>query len=164
VLEEIQGGNMELSPRQRTALTSICDTFFPAANGAPSASELGVVDALLGAVAANPREAERRQLTQLLGLWDTPLLTALGGGGLRRFSALGQAERERILLSWCDSRLPQRRAAFQALRKGALLVSYMLPPRWFTQSGMGRDGLPRSTRKGGCPAEAPEAAGDRGRY
>ena len=118
---------MELSPRQRTALTSICDTFLPAANGAPSASELGVVDALLGAVAANPREAERRQLTQLLGLWDTPLLTALGGGGLRRFSTLGQAERERVLLSWCDSRLPQRRAAFQALRKGALLVSYMLP-------------------------------------
>ena len=116
---------MELSPRQRTALTSICDTFFPAHNGAPSASELGVVDALLGAVAANPREAERRQLAQLLGLWDT-LLTALGGGGLRRFSALGQAERERVLLSWCDSRLPQRRAAFQALRKGALLVSYML--------------------------------------
>ena len=117
---------MELSPRQRTALTSICDTFFPADNGVPSASELGVVDALLAAVAANPRAAERRQLARLLGLWDTPLLTALGGGGLRRFSALGQAERERVLLSWCDSRLPQRRAAFQALRKGALLVSYML--------------------------------------
>ena len=32
-----------------------------------------------------------------------------------------------MLLSWCDSRLPQRRAAFQALRKGALLLYYMLP-------------------------------------
>ena len=118
---------MELSPRQRAALASICDTFFPAGNGVPSASELGVVDALLGAVAANPRVAERRQLVQLLGLWDTPLLTALGGGGLRRFSALDQAQRERVLLSWCDSRLPQRRTAFQALRKGSLFVSYMLP-------------------------------------
>jgi long-chain-alcohol oxidase len=144
---------MELSRRQRTALTSICDTFFPATNGAPSASELGVVDALLGAVAANPREAERRQLTQLLGLWDTPLLTALGGGGLRRFSTLGQAERERVLLSWCDSRLPQRRAAFQALRKGALLVSYMLPSpmvhpircgrRWATPVHSARRRVPR---------------------
>ena len=118
---------MELSPRQRTALASICDTFFPADNGVPSASELGVVDALRGAVAANPRAAERRQLARLLTLWDTALLTGLGGGGLRRFSALDQAQRERVLLSWCDSRLPQRRAAFQALRKGALLVSYMLP-------------------------------------
>ncbi|MCW3065556.1 MAG: glucose-methanol-choline oxidoreductase [Solirubrobacterales bacterium] len=118
---------MELSPRQRTALTAICDTFFPAENGIPSASALGAVDALLGAVALNPRAAERRQLAQLLALWDTAPLTALGGGGVRRFSALGQEERERVLLSWCDSRLPQRRAAFQALRKGSLMFSYMLP-------------------------------------
>jgi long-chain-alcohol oxidase len=119
--------HMELSPRQRAALTSICDTFFPAQGAVPSASELGVVDALIGAVAANAREAERRQLAQLLRLWDTPLLTAVGGGGLRRFSDLNQAERERVLLSWCDSRLPQRRAAFQALRKGALLFAHMMP-------------------------------------
>jgi hypothetical protein len=117
----------QFSPRQRAALASICDTFFAADNGVPSASELGVVDALLGAVAANPRAAERRRLARLLGLWDTALLTGLGGGGLRRFSALDQAQRERVLLSWCDSRLPQRRAAFQALRNGSLLVSYMLP-------------------------------------
>ena len=32
-----------------------------------------------------------------------------------------------MLLSWCDSRVPQRRAAFQALRKGALLFYWMLP-------------------------------------
>src|SRR5689334_18519504 len=108
---------MELSARQRAALTSICNTFFPAQGGVPSASELGVVDAVIAAVSANPREADRRQLAQLLGLWDTAALTALGGGGLRRFSTLGQADRERVLLSWCDSRLPQRRAAFQALRK-----------------------------------------------
>ena len=104
----------------------LCDTFFPADNGVPSASELGVVDALLGAVAANPRAAERRQLARLLTIWDPALLTGLGGGGLRRLSALDQAQRERVLLSWCDSRLPQRRAAFQALRNGSLLVSYML--------------------------------------
>jgi hypothetical protein len=116
----------QFSPRQRAALASLCDTFFPADNGVPSASELGVVDALLGAVAANPRAAERRQLARLLTLWDTALLTGLGGGGLRRFSALDQAQRERVLLSWCESRLPQRRAAFQALRNGSLLVSYML--------------------------------------
>jgi choline dehydrogenase-like flavoprotein len=118
---------MELSSRQRAALTAICDTFFDAQNGVPAASDLGVVDALLAAVALNPRAAERRQLAQLLALWDTQPLTAVGGGGWARFSALSQEERERVLLSWCDSRLPQRRAAFQALRKGSLLFSYMLP-------------------------------------
>ena len=75
----------------------------------------------------NPREAERKQVAQLLSLWDSRLLTALGGGGLGHFSELPAERREQVLLSWCDSRLPQRRAAFQALRKGALLFYYMVP-------------------------------------
>ena len=117
---------MDLTDRQRRALEAICDTVCPEADGLPSATELGVPDALLEAIDRNPREAERKQLTQLLSLWDTPLLTALGGGGLKRFSELPREARERVLLSWCDSRLPQRRAAFQALRKGALLFYWML--------------------------------------
>ena len=90
---------MELSTRQRRALESICDTICPPANGVPSATELGVPDALLDAVALNPRASERKQFAQLLGLWDTALLTAIGGGGLKRFSALPQEAREKVLLS-----------------------------------------------------------------
>lgn len=118
---------MELSTRQWRALESICDTFAPGGNGMPSASELGVPKALVEAVALNPRAAERRQTAQLLTAWEARLVTALGGGGFERFSALPHERRERVLLSWCDSRVPQRRAAFQALRKGALLLYYMLP-------------------------------------
>ena len=156
----------QFSPRQRAALASICDTFFPADNGVPSASELGVVDALLGAVAANPRAAERRQLARLLSLWDTALLTGLGGGGLRRFSALDQAQRERVLLSWCDSRLPQRRAAFQALRNGSLLFSYMLPkPDGSPNPVWDAIGYPGPLGKKADAAPKPsEAARDRRRY
>ena len=43
---------------------------------------------------------------------------------MRHFTSLSQADRERVLLSWADSRVAQRRAAFQALRKGALLAYY----------------------------------------
>jgi choline dehydrogenase-like flavoprotein len=118
---------MQLGDRGWTALEAICDTFAPAQNGLPAARELGVPQALLDAVALNPRESERKQVAQLLKLWDTRLVTALGGGGLRRFSELPAGRREQVLLSWADSRLPQRRAAFQALRKGALLMYYMLP-------------------------------------
>jgi choline dehydrogenase-like flavoprotein len=118
---------MELSPRQWRALEAICDTFAPGTNGAPSASQAGVPQVLIDAVARNPREAERKQVAQLLSLWDTRVLTALGGGGFDRFSELAPERRERVLLSWCDSRLSQRRAAFQALRKGALLFYYMVP-------------------------------------
>ena len=118
------GGTTRLSARARRALDAICDTFAPGGEGLPSATERGVPDALLDLVARNPRAAERRQVGQLLGLWDTRLLCAVAGGGARRFSGLSQAERERVLLSWADSRTPQRRAAFQALRKGSLLAYY----------------------------------------
>lgn len=117
---------MELSERQRRALEAICDTACPDADGLPTATELGVPDALLEAVDRNPRASERRQLAQLLSLWEAPPLTALGGGGLRRFSDLPRERREQVLLSWCDSRLPQRRAAFKALVRGALLFYWML--------------------------------------
>jgi choline dehydrogenase-like flavoprotein len=117
---------VDLTPRQRAALEGICDTFCPSSDGLPTARELGVADALLAAVSLNPREAERKQLGMLLSLWDTVLIGAISGAGGRRFSALTQAERERLLLSWADSKLPQRRAVFQSLRKGALLFYYML--------------------------------------
>ena len=117
---------MDLNPRQRQALEDICDAFCPSAEGLPTARELGVPDALLGAVALNPRESERKQFATLLSLWDTAALGALGGAGLKRFSALPRDERERLLLAWADSRLPQRRAVFEALRKGTLLFYYML--------------------------------------
>jgi len=113
-----------LSSRARAALDAICDTFVPGGDGLPSATEAGVPEALLGLVARNPRAAERKQVSQLLGLWDTRLLCAIAGGGVRRFSSLPQQARERVLLSWADSRVVQRRAAFQALRKGVLLAYY----------------------------------------
>src|ERR671914_1056914 len=103
--------------RQNRALAAICDAFAPGGDGLPSASELGVPAAVADAVEKNPRASERSQFRQLMSLWDTRLVTAIGGGGLRRFSALTPAEREQVLLSWCDSSVGQRRAAFQALRK-----------------------------------------------
>src|SRR5215208_935360 len=120
-------GRATLSARQRRALDAICDTFCPGGDGLPSASEMGVPDALMAAVALNPREAERKQVAQLLGLWDTALLTAIGGGGLKRFSTLPQTGREDVLRSWRDSRAVQRRGAYQALRRAALLLYYMKP-------------------------------------
>jgi len=118
---------LTLTPRQRRSLAAICDTFCPSGDGLPSATELGVPDAVLRLVARDPRPAARRELRQLLSAWESPALTYATGHGWKRWSALARSEREAALLSWCDSRLPQRRAAFQALRKGALLMYYALP-------------------------------------
>ena len=82
---------------------------------------MGVPRALCDAVAMNPREAERKQVAQLLSLWDTRLLTALGGGGppaLQRAVAgaprTGAAELVRQPVAAAPGRLPgaaQGRAA-----------------------------------------------------
>ena len=104
-------------------------------------------DALLELVARNPRAAERKQVGQLLGLWDTRLLAARSAAAAcSRFSRLSQAEREQVLLSWADSRVPQRRAAFQALRKGTLLAYYGIG-NGGRNPVLGRDGLPGPARR-----------------
>jgi choline dehydrogenase-like flavoprotein len=118
---------MDLSPRQRRALEDICDAFCPPPNGVSPARELGVSDAIVEAVGRNPRRSERAQLAGLLSLWDNAALGALGGAGFTRFSDMSQHQREQVMRSWRDSRLPQRRAVFHALRKAALLLYYILP-------------------------------------
>ncbi len=112
---------------QARALEAICDTFAPGGDGLPGASELGVPEVLFAALQAHSCPADRRKFAQLLSLWDGPLHDLLSSAGPRRFSALPQERREQVLLSWCDSRLPGRRAAFQALRKAILSLYYILP-------------------------------------
>jgi choline dehydrogenase-like flavoprotein len=99
-----------LSGRRRAALAAICDTF------APESATRGAPERILDIVAANPRASERAQLGLLLSLF-----------AVRRFDALPQGRREAVLRGWCDSRIPQRRAAFQAFRKGALHFDAVLP-------------------------------------
>jgi choline dehydrogenase-like flavoprotein len=72
---------------------------------------------MLDVVAANPRSSERAQVGLLLSLF-----------ALRRFHSLSQERREAVLRGWGNSRVPQRRAAFQALRKGALHFDAVLQP------------------------------------
>jgi long-chain-alcohol oxidase len=118
---------MELSSRQRRALAAISDTFAPGGDGVPSASALGVPEAIAEAIDHNPREAERKQLGLLLTAWDAKLVTAVGGGGYARFSALPADRREAVLLSWADSNLKERRGAFHQLRRAVLVHYYALP-------------------------------------
>ena len=160
----MSSADFRFTPRQRDALRAICDTFAPGGDGLPSASEHGVVEAIEQAVAANPRKAERRQVAQLMGLWDTRVMTAIGGGGFARFSALSQAQREDVLRGWRDSRAVKRRAVFQALRRAALLMYLMKPgpdgrtsPVW---EAAGFGGIPDKDARGEVvePASRPTPA------
>ncbi len=119
---------MELSRRQRAALAAICDTFAPGLDGLPSATALDVPSAVETRFVQHPREAERKQILQLLSVWE---LAARPG---RRFSRLGQAERERVLRAWRDSSLESKRMAFKVFRKATLHHYFGLP-------GAARDSL-----------------------
>jgi long-chain-alcohol oxidase len=117
---------MKLSAKQRRALASICDTFAPARDGWPSASELGVPDAIARGLESNLRATDRSQFLQLLDFWDSRFHSLLTIGRYTSFSSLTPEAREWVLLSWADSNVKRRRAAFQALRKAIGLLYVML--------------------------------------
>ena len=118
---------MKLTPRQQRALQNICDSFAPKAGGWPAASELGVPQAIAEAMDFNPRLGDRRQFLRLLDFWDSQIHTLLAIGRASRFSSLPEEARTGVLLSWADSKLGHRRAAFQALRKAVAYLYVMLP-------------------------------------
>src|SRR6202040_1516783 len=118
---------MKLTPRQQHSLQLICDAFAPAADGWPSASELGVPQAITDAMDFNPRRGDHKQFLQLLNFWDSQLHSMISVKRSSRFSALPEEARVRVLLSWAESSLGRRRAAFQALRKAVSYLYVMLP-------------------------------------
>lgn len=124
----MESTGMQLTGRQRDALRSICDTFAPGdGDGMPSASALGADEVVAQLAGANPRAAERRQLAQLLSVWDTRAFGLMAGVGPRRFSSLNHDQREAVLRGLADSRLTPKRALFQALRIVTTLAYYGTP-------------------------------------
>src|SRR6266404_5103779 len=118
---------MQLTPRQKHALESICETFFPSSEGWPSAVELGVPDALAEALEFNPRTRSGAQFLNLVDVCDANLHAFLLAGEYENFSKLEKDVREKVLRSWADSSLQKRRAAFQALRRAIGFLYVTLP-------------------------------------
>jgi long-chain-alcohol oxidase len=106
---------IELSEGARASLDAVCDTFVPGLDGLPSATDLHVPDVILDIMGGNPSAGVRDGFAGLLEGWESG------------FASASQEDRERILLSWCDSDDVMRRAAFQALRQLTLLLYYALP-------------------------------------
>jgi long-chain-alcohol oxidase len=113
---------MNLSVRQRRALEAICNTFAPSGDGWPSASEVGVPDAIARGLESASRAAVRAQFLQLLDLWDSRFHSLFTTGRLAAFSSLPPEAREWVFVSWADSSSRRRRGAFQALRKAIGLL------------------------------------------
>jgi choline dehydrogenase-like flavoprotein len=113
------------TPEQTMA--AIVDTFLPAAEGLPSASELGVHRRLLAEVDALDRPALRRQLDLLVRAMSTSLGTmALGGrpGWPTSLADMNQADREAFMRRLGASSIGLKRTAFQDLKRLTLLLAY----------------------------------------
>ena len=78
-------------------------------------------------LAATRSRSDRLQLGLALRSLELAPLSALSGGGLHRFSRATPGQRERVLLAWSRSRIPQRRTAFQAWKRLALFLAYADP-------------------------------------
>ena len=124
------------------ALEAICDTF------APGSAERGAPATVAELVAASPRRSERLQFSLLLRVF-----------ALRRFAKLPQERREAILRAWCDSVVPQRRTAFQVLRKAALHADAVVPGS-AAFAGSGYPGAPGRRPAGGPALQPLTVSGD----
>ena len=108
------------SAREQALLAALAETFVrgDGARRARLASE------------ALERVADPEQLSQLhlvLRAMDSRVANVLLAGRPTGFAAMAPHARERYLLGWAHSRIPQRRSAFQAFRKLLTFLAYADP-------------------------------------
>jgi choline dehydrogenase-like flavoprotein len=110
---------LSLSPAARTVLRAVAATLVPPPDGA---ADLG--EQVAERVAFLPRPADRAELDLLLRLLDSAFVNLLLSGIAKPFTRMSASERERCLRGWATSRLPQRRKAFQALKRLTTVTHY----------------------------------------
>jgi len=113
-------GASPFSPRQRAVMAAVCETFVPDAGGAATMERLDRLVAALGS-------ADRNRLLQLLSLLDSAVFNFFLSGRFRSLVDLSLAERETLLRGWGYSRIPLRRAGFQALKRLVHVACYCWP-------------------------------------
>lgn len=128
MLGERHPSSGDLLPWQIRTLESlqsvICATD---ADDLPTPDECGALEATLSFLRGMPTPTVER-MSALLALFEAAPLAV---GPVRvRFSALDQAQQTAFLESWPDSRLPQQRAAFHAIKTMCMMGYWTRPSTW----------------------------------
>lgn len=121
-----------LSTDERATLGALCNALLPALQPRGSDdSELFAADAVSRRVPAKVEETlavlsegDRSRFRLFLKMLDQPLFIAFQTGRAARFASLSVGDAERVLKSLSSSRVPDLRAAFQAVRRLATFHYY----------------------------------------
>jgi hypothetical protein len=84
-------------------------------------------------------ESDRKDLKQLLALFDNALFSFLMGGPPRPFTQMDPAQQDEHLRSWQTSRLAIRRTGFQAMKRLSCAIYFGSPD---TYASVGYPGPP----------------------
>jgi hypothetical protein len=107
-------------------------------SGAPTASQLDVASKADVFLAPLP-ENDRKDLKQLLALFDNALFSALRGGPPRPFTAMSAEEQDAHLRRWQSSRLAIQRTGYQAMKRLCCALYFSAPE---TYASVGYPGPP----------------------
>lgn len=123
-------------------LATIAETFAP--GDAPRRARLAAT-----AISAGLDPDQVRQIRLILRAFRSSAVGLVLNGRLVGFRDLDSPERERYLRGWATSAIPQRRSAFQALKRLSLFLSYADPRSDDAETN------PRLTAIGYVPANEP---------
>jgi hypothetical protein len=108
---------------------ALCERLVSPRPGTPTVDQVNTaynVDAILTHAGADVR----KEVKQLLGLFENGLAGFLFGGRTHPFTQLSPEEQDEVLREWRDSRLMVRRTGYQALRSLALAAYYSSELSW----------------------------------
>ncbi len=122
-------GLLVFTPAQFAVLDAVARRMVRPRQGWPSVDQVGVARAA-DRIAARVEPSARKELQQLLGLFENGLAGFLFGGRTRPFTRLEGTEQDAVLTEWRDSRISVRRTGYAALRTLVLAGYYQSPAVW----------------------------------
>jgi choline dehydrogenase-like flavoprotein len=120
-----------MKDKKLAALRAVCDTIIspvtrtddPDGYWGRTASDLGVPERIL-ALISNVKAEDQADFQQLLGLLSSPLLGLTWGGPLKSAEHLTQAQLEKMLHTWSQSKLGLLRQSYASLRKATAFLYF----------------------------------------
>lgn len=146
-----------LTERERRTLRALCDAIVPVVPDEPAqlefflrrGSDLGLVGVIDAGLAETPPHLVT-QFRQLLRLMGSPVVNFLLTGRAQSIATMSPAAAEAYLQTWGFSRIPLKRAAFQALKQLITFLFYVAHPPGQPNANWPAIGFP------GSPAPLPQ--------